>query len=250
MTRTQFNRLMISENSRLNRLERSWSKKVRKAIREQVEHHIEHGVINNALYDALAEITEVVILDYAERQTKWLKQGVIEKTDRFFIRWSQRVTEYLTTTLFKKVQEIDRTTIELIREKTHPLITAGATISDIQQSIRQATSEVYSLARSRIIARTELMDAVAQGKKESSDLWEQETGMKQGKLWIHRGAKEPRSWHQHLDNGIAIPKHEPFQVYQPSTGGTEPMMYPHDPNASAENVINCSCTCIYTLLED
>ena len=48
-----------------------------------------------------------------------------------------------------------------------------------------------------------------------------------------------------MDNGRQIPKKSKFIVTNPDTGKSEEMDYPHDPTASAENVINCGCQVMY-----
>lgn len=250
MTRRQLHRLLQVEDRRLANLERRWANEIRKALKKQGESYIRDGVIDNSMYDTLAKLTPPLMLDYMQRQLKWLEKDTkAQKKDRFFMRWSAVIAERLTTTLFNKVVEIDRTTIEDIQNSVTQYITAGETVSEIRDAIIKVTAGRYSKNRARMIARTEMGDAVAIAKKESADTWFDETGLPQGKLWIHRGAKNPRNWHMALDTGIAIPKETAFVVTNPNTGETDMMMHPHDSNASAGNVINCSCTIIYTLLD-
>lgn len=242
---------MQIENRRLSRLERSLSKQIQRALKRQGENYVETGNLGSEMQDTLWKAYHKIMHDYAKRQMQWFEQGISKaSTDRFFMRWETAIVDYLTRYLFSKVAEIDKTTLESIRKETQPFILGGAPTGDIAAAVRRATSQRYTRARAIMIARTELGNAVAQGKRESSDAWEAETGMKQGKLWIHRGAKDPRSWHQELDTGVPIPKEEPFHVVNPNTGTSEYMDYPHDPNASAENVINCGCTVIYVRMSE
>ena len=65
---------------------------------------------------------------------------------------------------------------------------------------------------------------------------------KQGKThkqWIAQIDEKTREWHFEAD-GTFIPIDEPFHV------GNDFMRFPHDYKASAENIINCRCSCIYS----
>jgi len=76
------------------------------------------------------------------------------------------------------------------------------------------------------------------------------------KIWRQNKslAKEPRVSHDKV-NGIRLPIDEAFQVPimvkkggQMITIGTDSMQHPHDPNASAENVIGCNCDIEYIMI--
>ena len=84
-----------------------------------------------------------------------------------------------------------------------------------------------------------------EAKIKGKDDIKEELGEEVWKIWIHRGSKNPRDWHLHLDNGKAIHEDDGWRVEVPSSGKTEAMDRPHDPEASAENVINCGCEAMY-----
>jgi hypothetical protein len=64
------------------------------------------------------------------------------------------------------------------------------------------------------------------------------------KQWLHAGfPKIPREDHLEID-GLIMPIDEPYPVGEP------PLMYPHDPDGSAEDVINCGCISIPATEED
>ena len=67
-------------------------------------------------------------------------------------------------------------------------------------------------------------------------------GLKVVKEWVATHDSRTREWHNEAD-GQQVPLDEPFIV------GGEEIMYPADPNASAENVINCRCTMINVVLD-
>lgn len=59
------------------------------------------------------------------------------------------------------------------------------------------------------------------------------------KQWITEGDEKVRFAHAEVDY-TRIPIDDFFVV------GGEQMRYPHDPTASADNIVNCRCTCKYT----
>ena len=69
--------------------------------------------------------------------------------------------------------------------------------------------------------------------------------LKMVKTWIHNGkfSKNPRKGHQKL-NGVTIPRDGLFKV-PGEKGGFVYMSHPHEAEAPAEQVINCSCDCLY-----
>lgn len=62
---------------------------------------------------------------------------------------------------------------------------------------------------------------------------------KKYKEWRAELDDRTRLWHVEAD-GTKIPIEEMFHV------GTDEMRFPHDYNASPENVVNCRCSCIYS----
>lgn len=61
---------------------------------------------------------------------------------------------------------------------------------------------------------------------------------KKYKRWVAQIDERTREWH-YLEDGIVIPIDDYFKV------GSDLMRFPHDYTASAENVVNCRCSCIY-----
>ena len=64
------------------------------------------------------------------------------------------------------------------------------------------------------------------------------TSGKQYKVWYAELDNRTRDAHAEID-GITIPIDELFHV------GNDDMRYPHDYNASPQNIINCRCVCRY-----
>ena len=75
-------------------------------------------------------------------------------------------------------------------------ISAGSQQGVIAERIRRVTSGAFGKYRAKMIARTEMGEAVNIAKTKSSNDWSEQTGQRQGKLWIHRGltAQETGTW--------------------------------------------------------
>ena len=86
------------------------------------------------------------------------------------------------------------------------------------------------------IARTETHSVYNQSKLETM----QKARSVQGKQWISSGLPNMREWHADVD-GQTVAVGEPFIV------DGEELMFPGDPDGSAENVINCACTMVPVL---
>lgn len=105
------------------------------------------------------------------------------------------------------------------------------------------------------IANTEIRSAISDIKHEyAKKLEERNPGrIQMVKIWKHNPSlsDHPRANHRFMD-GKEKPIGVPFSVplLKKSRngwiwGGPTMMMHPHDPTAPAEQVINCSCECIY-----
>jgi uncharacterized protein with gpF-like domain len=117
-------------------------------------------------------------------------------------------------------------------------LSAGESIDELADRISAAFNEIMD-ERAALIAQTETAAAYGFASNEASA----QAGV-QFKQWIHSGLpKEPRPDHLEID-GLIVPMDEPYPV------GDPPLMYPHDPDGSAEDVINCGCISIPATQED
>lgn len=64
----------------------------------------------------------------------------------------------------------------------------------------------------------------------------------QSKMWIWSEAENTR--HSNMD-GDTVPFDDKFEVVNEVTGEVDYMLYPHDPEGSAGNVVNCLCDIAY-----
>ena len=238
------------ESRRQATYERLFAKEILKAFKKNAEMWIDFNIVGNAVGEALEKVYRVTLEDYLSRQWEQLDGNVIQKKERFFMpAWSQWIENYILATLVNKVVGINDTTREILMQETIASTSIGETRSEFSKRIRNVMGGAAGKRRARVIARTEAGNAINIAKAKSAEDWAAQTDIPIGKLWIHRGAKDPRDWHVAMDTGVEIPKDEPFIVTDPNTGITDRMMYPHDPSASAGNVINCGCQVIYVRLK-
>jgi len=243
-------RLIQIEDRRQAVYEKMFAKEILKAFRKNAESWLEYKIIGNAMNEVLEKTYRKTLEDYLSRQWEQLDKNIIQKKERFFMpAWSQWIEDYIIHTLVNKVVEIDETTRERLIKETIESTSIGETRSEFSKRIRNVMGGAAGKRRARVIARTEAGNAINIAKAKSAEDWALQTDIPIGKLWIHRGAKDPRDWHVAMDTGVEIPKDEPFIVTDPNTGITDRMMYPHDPSASAGNVINCGCQVIYVRLK-
>jgi len=115
---------------------------------------------------------------------------------------------------------------------------AGESLADLSDRIIELFDGITT-ERADLIADTETSAAYAFASNAAAV----EAGVEY-KQWLHAGdPKVPREDHLEIDE-LIVPIDEPFPV------GSPPLMYPHDENGSAEDVINCGCISILATQED
>lgn len=246
-TKQSIKRMIFLQDRRILAYEKKYTKIVRSALLEQVEYAIDNrgNIPELTMYNALRGLYETVLDDFLRLQYNMLNGPLVKKDIGFFLNtWADWISSYVFTDLVSHVKEIDDTTRKRIQEAIALGVEKGLEWDQIAKFIREKVGDAASLSRAIMIARTETANATNMAKEKSGEAFEQETGEVLYKLWIHRFAKEPRSWHQALDNDIAIPKNDLFRVIDPQ-GNEELMSRPHSPDASAKNVVNCSCQVIF-----
>lgn len=246
-TKQSIKRMIFLQDRRILAYEKKYTKIVRSALLEQVEYAIDNrgNIPELPMYNALRGLYETVLDDFLRLQYNMLNGPLVKKDMSFFLNtWADWIKNYILNDMVTHVEEINKTTQKRIREAIATGFEKGMTWGDIAELIQEKVGNEVSLSRAYTIARTETVNAANMAKEKSGDAFEEETGETLYKLWIHRFAKEPRSWHQALDNDIAIPKNDLFRVIDP-LGPEEFMSRPHSPGASARNTINCSCQVIF-----
>lgn len=130
-----------------------------------------------------------------------------------------------------RLVKVNDTTYDAIKDILRDAYDGGWSITQVEQAIRDQFSE-FSKGRAVRIATTEMNGIVNGG----SMLGYRDAGV-QKKEWLTApGAKYPR--HEEYDglDGQVVGIDEPFDV------GGHAMMFPGDPSAPVEEVVNCHCT--------
>ena len=145
-------------------------------------------------------------------------------------RWAarygaSRLTEVVGTTSKDAQLIVSRATAQAVRDN----LDERAAGLYIQAEIASKASSISRL-RSRVIARTETHTASQSASHEAAKA----TGINVKKQWSASGGDRTRESHDQAD-GQTVGMEEYFDV------GGEALLYPGDPNGSAENVINCRC---------
>lgn len=118
---------------------------------------------------------------------------------------------------------------ELIRDEISAGLIAGEPLRDISARITKSFDEIEK-ERATLIASTETSAAYAYASHAAALA----AGVTH-KQWVHSVIPiVPRQDHIAID-GLIVPIEQPFPVGDPQ------LMYPHDGNGSAKDVINCRC---------
>ena len=241
--RQVINKLRIKEGKLMDAYEKKYAALVYRAIYRQIEDYEQTQSIDD--YTLFKEI-EKLYLDvtplFAKNQYKQLDSFNTAKSLELFLGvWDTWIKTWAQTNLAVKVKNINDTTRELIANIVAEGTNEGYTFDQISKQLLEYFKGDKGKNRAKMIARTEVGNAVNMGKKRSAEDWETDSGIEVYKMWIHRPSKEPRGWHYMLDDNKGYPKNHLWTVTIPK-GNTDLMDTPHDPNASAGNVINCACT--------
>lgn len=105
----------------------------------------------------------------------------------------------------------------------------------IDTTFRHLDDEYFLSERRAVLIAQNEANTVMNG----ADFFNAKKSGKTHKQWIAQLDEKTREWHMEVD-GDFIPIDDRFKV------GKEEMRFPHDPLASAENIVNCRCTCIYS----
>ena len=221
--------------------EKKYKKLLYEALQKQAKHAFEH---NFEIIDTLTPVIEKLYLEVGTKAYEF-QYKLLEKTTTksiFLNTFENWIKGYLSAIVGGRVRNINDTTRLQIKKIIEEGFIGRTLFELTAEKFQQSFS--FSAKRAMTIVRTEIGNINNEAKDRSSEDWKNVSGNELYKIWIHRGAKDPRDWHIALDSGKAIPKSQPFVVTTPN-GITDNMARPHDQAASAENNINCGCEVIY-----
>ena len=239
--RSNIKRYIFRSDRILKAFEKKYLKLVHVALKEQARHA---GENNFEFIDTLTPVIEQLYEDVGVKMYEYqyqLHEDTISKSI-FLNTFKIWLKGYLEITVGERVRSINTTTRTLLKKIIETGFESRTLFELTAQNLMKEFA--FSAKRAMMIVRTEIGNINNEAKDRSSEDWKKQTGNELYKIWIHRGAKDPRDWHIALDSGKAIPKSQPFVVTTPN-GITDNMARPHDQAASAENNINCGCEVIY-----
>jgi len=155
-------------------------------------------------------------------------------------RWIDAVNAFLKKHLLNLVQKISETMRQDILRVLQKAVDESLSINE---TVKEMEREDLMIARSRVIARTELVRASNVGHAVAA----QDTPYEVNKKWS--AARDHRTRHSHRDiNGHTVDELDtfPVPVYDgQNIVGTDNMQYPGDASAHPSNTINCRCRVLY-----
>lgn len=182
--------------------------------------------------------------------------NVDTETKSAAVRFEDFVVKYIESQSAKKIKIIDQNTknqlMILVRASLQEAVEDGATELELGEQIEKLYSN-FSSSRARTIARTETNQASNVGSREAvkslrlpnvKKEWVDagDDRVRDGKFFDIECEHKASADHTAL-RGKSIPIGDKFLV--PGTGGKVPMDGPGDPNAPAEQLVNCRCVQVY-----
>lgn len=176
--------------------------------------------------------------DIIDDLTNFLSQGLDESG--LIKLWRRLSSDYIQVSIMTRLREVADTTRKAIRKVIEKGIQEGLGAEQISKNIRKESKGEINKNRSRLIARTEVVNAMNKGKRlsvlSSNLLWD--------KKWIATADDRTRMPHAHMNREGYFPLEQAYFV------NGESLMYPGDPSGSAGNVCNCRCSEIYRVRRD
>jgi uncharacterized protein with gpF-like domain len=191
-----------------------------------------------------AERLEAVYLQMADAaieafSARILQQGkhaglILEVKEDFAQIMRRRALRYIQQeALRRRIQRVTETTRRQIINAVDDGYRSGSTLPETASAIR-AVIPMLARFRADAIARTETHGAANYGSNEAA----KETGLPLRREWLSAQDERTRESHAEADGQI-VGMDDAFTV------GSSSLMYPGDPSAPPEEVVNCRCTLGY-----
>ncbi|HZK23390.1 MAG TPA: hypothetical protein VFC62_04730, partial [Atopostipes sp.] len=200
MKRINFKRLVARNNRLILAYEKKYAKQIGRALQKQLRDYLKTGILSDEITPVLTDMYMSVGERFYLNQYKLLSD-ISQKNlfiDAFKIWW----TNYVNGVLAEKVTRINDTTLKKLQTSLGGLIPQSLEFEEMADRLRKDFD--FSIQRAMTISRTEVGNAMNEAKFKGKDDIKDELGEEIWKIWIHRGAKNPRDWHVRLDDGKAI----------------------------------------------
>jgi uncharacterized protein with gpF-like domain len=159
---------------------------------------------------------------------------ILERKEDFAQLMRRRALRYVQQeAIRRRITRVTETTRSQIIRAVDYGYRSGQTLPQTASTIRSIIPAIAQY-RADAIARTETHGAANYGSNEAA----KETGLPLKREWLAAEDERTRESHAEADGQI-VGQDEPFQV------GDSLMMYPGDPSAPPEEVVNCRCTLGY-----
>lgn len=143
------------------------------------------------------------------------------------------INQYMTQYGYKRAQLVSKTTYDDIRKVLSTYADQPATDAEIAKEIKNVSQ--LTAARSAIIARTETHASSQYAVNALGNYIEANLDIEIVKAWVASEDDKTRETHAEMDAGEYIGINDSFIV------GNEELLFPGDPEGSAEEVIGCRC---------
>lgn len=205
--------------------------------------HIAIG--NEQIGPVIQEMHKDAALYFGKKTYYEIRRSAKRKVEKdgfgFSEEWVNAVIAFFRDEYFTLVQNISETTRDQLFKVLSQAAEEGWSNDDTVKALKNPEVPAW---RARLITRTELNKGAFFGRKlaEDDSDWEVE------KEWV--AANDHRTRHSHRAvNGDVVDNDARFAVPTPK-GGTDYMLGPGDPTASAANLCNCRCTSATTAKRD
>lgn len=166
--------------------------------------------------------------------------GGEDRTGRLITIWRNLMQDYVTTEILNHINNVTNTTKSRIATIIERGANEGLGSERIASLIREEARGDITINRSRLIARTETIGALNQGRL----LAIRSSNLEYEKKWLPTLDNRTRDSHIEMRDSDFIPVRDNFLV------GGEYLNYPGDPNGRADNIINCRCTVTLQVMRD
>ncbi len=159
---------------------------------------------------------------------------LLERKEDFAVIMRRLALQYIQQEVIRRrIADVTETTRRQITQAVDRGYQDGATLREVAQAVRPLIPALASW-RADTIARTETHGAANFGSNEAA----RETGLPLRREWLAAADERTRETHA-AANGQIVGMDDPFEV------GDSLLMYPGDPSAPPDLVVNCRCTLGY-----
>lgn len=212
------------------------------AMREMVDmwEHTREVTMPRGFHDRMEAIflqmADAAIEAFSARIMQQAKHAglVLEVKEDFAQIMRRRALKYIQQeAVRRRITRVTETKRRQIIKAVDDGYRSGATLPEVAASVRALIPTIAKWSADTI-ARTETHGAANYGSNEAA----KDTGLPLRREWLAAHDERTRPSHAEADGQIVGPD-EKFKV------GAEYLMYPGDPDAAPEEVVNCRCTLGY-----